>query len=161
MRVLFRKSVVIFYWIALPLGLLVCVGWLISALMEPAAVRSWLMSIGAATLAALIGWRLWLNSRSVGWGGPIPTRRRLLHVFLPLAVLALAGIGVAATGLAFLAFGMGLMASTDSDGAGFRDLLAGAAVYLGGGSMLFIAGGALTVPLLRSLKGKAVAADHI
>lgn len=161
MRERFRKSVVIFYRVALPLCLLVCAGWLIGALMDPAAMRSWLMSAGAAAFALVIGWRLWLNSRSVGWGGPMPPPRRLLLVFLPLTILALAGLGVWTTGLAFLSFGIGLITSPDSAGAGFRDLVPGAVLYLGGGVLIIIAGVALTLPLLRSLRRKPVAADGV
>lgn len=149
----------VFYWITLPLSLLVWMGWLAGAVMDPADTRSWLMSAGAAALAAVIGWRLWLNSRSVGWSGPIPQTRRLLLVFLPLTVLAIAGTGVAATGLAVLALGVGLLASPDTRAVGTGGLAMGAALYLGGGVLIVLVGAALTFPLLRSLGRKPAPVD--
>jgi hypothetical protein len=156
---LFRKSVVVFYWVALPLVLLACTGGLISGVLAPDGVRSWAPVGGAAVLAVLIGWRLWLNSRSVGWGGPMPPPRRLLLVFAPLAVLAAAGLGMAALGFAWLALGVWLMMGPDSATSGFRDLVTGAALPIGGGIVLVMAGAALTLPLFRSLRRRRAAAD--
>lgn len=161
MRALFRKSVVVIYWAALPLALLVCAGWLIGALMDPSSARSWIMAAASAAFAGLIGWRLWLNSRSEGWGGPMPPPRRLLLVFAPLAILALAGIGVAAAGVVLLAFGIGLLTSPDQAGAGFGALAQGASLYLGGGVLVVLIGAALTLPLLRRLRRRPAAADSV
>ena len=161
MKTLFRTSVVAIYWVALPLALLVCAGWLIGAMMDPSSARTWMMAAGAAAFASLVGWRLWLNSRSLGWGGPMPPPRRLLLVFAPLAVIALAGVGVAATGLAVVAFGIGLLISPDQAAAQYGDPARGALLYLGGGVMIFLVGAALTLPLLRSLRRKPVAVDSL
>ena len=72
MQGLFRRAVVIFYWVTLPLALLLCAAWLLTALVSPPAGKSLLMAAGSGLFATMIGWRLWLNSRSLGRGAPLP-----------------------------------------------------------------------------------------
>ena len=136
MKALFRKSVVVFYWLVLPLALLSCAGWLIMAAMDPSSARSWMMAVGAAAFAGVVGWRLWLNSRSVGWGGPMPPPRRLLLVFLPLAAIALAGLILMFLGLGWLAYGFWL-ADVHTEDAAVAPLIGGA-LSLGVGAMLIV-----------------------
>lgn len=155
----FRKAVVVFYWIVLPFALLACVGWLIGAVMDPSEGRSWMMAVGAAAFAGLISWRLWLNSRSLGRGGPVPPTRRLLLVFMPLAVLALAGLGLAAIGVAWLAMGLWVLFGSEAATSGFRDLVFGPALPIGGGALLILVGAALVVPLVLRLRTQPGAAD--
>lgn len=145
MTALFRKAVVVIYWVTLPLALLVCAGWLIGAVMKPADAQPWMMA-GAAAFAGLVGWRLWLNSRALGWGGPMPPAPRLLMVFAPLAAVAFAGIGVMAVGLAWLIYGFWL---TDVPHAG--DVAVGPLI---GGVLSLGVGGALIAPLALCLRRK-------
>ena len=155
----FRRAVVAFYWIALPFALLICAGWLIGAVMDPAAGQSWVMAAGAAAFSGLIAWRLWLNSRSLGRGGPMPPLRRLLLVFLPLALLALAGIGVAAMGVAWLVLGLWILSAPAAATSGFRDLVSGPALPIGGGALLILAGAALVLPLVLRLRTRPQPVD--
>lgn len=159
MQGVFRKSVVVFYWIALPLALLVCTGWLIGAVLDPSDGNAWMMSAGAGVFAGAIGWRLWLNSRSLGRVGPVPPTRRLLLVVLPLVVLAMAGLGCAALGIAWLGIGAWLLLAPDAATSGFRDLVTGAALPIGGGALMIVVGAAMVVPLLRCLKARPAPAD--
>ena len=143
MKALFRKAVVVFYGLLLPLVLLGCLGGIFVAVVNPANPRSWLSAVGAAAFAGLIGWRLWLNSHAVGWGGPMPSARRLLLVFAPLAAMALAGLALLILGLAWLGIGLWL-----ADG-GFEDSAVGPLI----GGVLALAGGtALIVPLALRLR---------
>lgn len=159
MQELLQRAVVAFYWIALPFSSLLCAGWLMSALFSPSSPRSWMMAAGAGAFACLIGWRLWLNSRSLGRGGPLPPPRRLLLVFLPLAVLALAGFGLLATGIAALATGIWLLVAPAHDTSGFRDLISGPAMPVITGVILVLVGAGLIVPLARRLKTRPNPAD--
>lgn len=149
----------VFYWIALPFALLVCVGWLMTAATDPSDGRSWAMGGGAATFAGLIGWRLWLNSRALGRGGGVPPARRLLLVFLPLGVLALVGFGVAAMGLAWLAAGLWMLLAPEAGLSGMRDLISGPALPIGGGLLLMLIGGGLVAPLVLRLRTRPAAID--
>lgn len=139
----FRKAVVIFYWLILPLVLLGCLGGVFAAVVNPANPRPWLSAAVAAAFAGLIGWRLWLNSRAVGWGGPMPPARRLLLVFAPLAVVALTGVVVKFLGLAWL--GAGLWYADR----GAEDAAIGALI---GGVLASGSGAALIVPLALRLR---------
>lgn len=151
MRDAFRKAVVVVYWIALPLVLLLCAGWLIGAVMHPSDGRSWMMGLGAAAFAGLIAWRLWLNSRSLGQGGPVPPIRRLLLV-LPLTVLALVGIGVVTSGVVLLSAGFWVLLGPEAATSGFRDLVAGSAWLIGLGLLFVAAGAGLATPLILRLR---------
>lgn len=138
MKTLFRKAVVVFYWLILPLVLLACLGGVFAALVNPANPWPWLSAAVAAAFAGLIGWRLWLNSRAVGWGSSMPSLRRLLLVFAPLAAMALAGLVLMFLGLAWLGVGLWY-----ADG-GFEDSAVGALV---GGVFTLGVGAALIAPL--------------
>jgi hypothetical protein len=160
MRDAFRTAVVAIYWIALPFALLVCAGWLFSALASPSSMRLWMMTAGAAAFSGLIGWRLWLNNRALGRGGPMPPARRLLLVFLPLGMLALVGFAVAALGLAWLVAGIWILFAPEAATSGFRDLVSGPALPIGGGAVLILIGGALIAPMAFRLRARPTAADR-
>jgi len=159
-KTLFRKMVAAIYWVALPVSLLICAGWLIGAIMSPSDGRSWLMAAGAGGFAGMIGWRLWLNSRALGWAAAAPGRRRLLLVILPLLALAFVGIAATALGVAWLALGIWLIGGSESATSGYRDLVSGPLLPLVGGAVLILVGGTLCVPLIRSLRRREEAADH-
>ena len=142
-RALFRKAVVVFYWSVLPLVLLGGLGGVFAAVVNPANPRPWVSTAGAAAFAGLIGWRLWLNSRAVGWGGPMPSARRLLLVFAPLAGVALIGVVVMVLGLAWLAAGLWYADR------GAEDAAIGALI---GGVLALAGGAALIVPLALRLR---------
>lgn len=154
----FRRAVVVFYWIALPFALLLCAGWLLNAGVSSAG-NSLILAGGAGAFAALIAWRLWLNSRALGRAGPMPPTRRLLLVFLPLTVLALAGIGLSALGLIWLSVGVWLLLGPDLAVFGYRDLAATAALPIGGGALMVLMGVLLVLPLRRSLRNRPRPAD--
>lgn len=161
MRGIFRRAVVVFYWIALPFALLLCAGWALNAGVSSSGRGLWMMAAGAGAFAALIAWRLWLNSRALGRAGPMPPTRRLLLVFLPLTVLALAGIGLVALGLIWLSVGVWLLLGPELATSGYRDLVSGAALPIGSGALMVLVGGALIVPLRRSLKARALPAAKV
>lgn len=159
MQGFFRRAVVIFYWIALPVALLLCAGWLMTAAVSPPAGKSLMMAAGSGLFAAAVGWRLWLYSRSLGRGGPLPQTRRLLLVFLPLTLLALAGIGLAALGIVWLALGLWVLLGPEAATSGYRDLVSGPALPIGAGALMTVVGAALVLPLLRRLRTRPRAAD--
>ena len=150
----------IFYWIALPLALLLCAGWLLNAGVGAPGGNSWRMAAGAGAFAVLIAWRLWLNSRALGRTGSLPPTRRLVLVVLPFALLALAGVGIAALGLIWIATGVWLLFGSELATSGYRDLVSGAALPIGGGAFMVLVGGGMIVPLGWSLKTRAEPADN-
>ena len=160
MQGLFRRAVVIFYWIALPVAVLVCVGWFLNAGVAGSDGRSWTIGGGAGVFAVLIAWRLWLNSRALGRTGPLPPARRLLLVVVPFALLALAGVALAGLGLVWIAMGVWLAFGPELATSGYRDLVSGAALPIGGGVLMAVVGGAMVVPLVRSLKTRPQPADN-
>ena len=153
MQGIFRRGVVVFYWIALPLALLLCAGWLLSAGAGAGAPRgnALMMAGGAGAVAVLIGWRLWLNSRALGRTVALPSTRQLVLVVLPFALLALAGVGLAALGLTWFSLGVWLLFGSELATSGYRDLVSGAGVPIGGGALMVLIGGGMIVPLVRSL----------
>ncbi len=152
----FRGSVVTIYWVALPLAAMLTLGALISAGTQPQSPRSWLPAAALVTMTLLIAWRLWLNRRALGRVGPVPPTRRLLTVFLPLGLLALLGLSVLALGLLWLAVAGWLLLAPEESTAGFRHLVMGAGLAMGGGAALTFLGAALTWPLIRLLKTRPV-----
>ncbi len=155
----FRRAVVVFYWIALPLALLLCAGWLLNAGVSAPGGNSLMMAAGAGAFSVLIGWRLWLNSRALGRSGPMPPARHLVLVVLPFALLALAGVGLVALGLIWLATGVCLMFGSELATSGYRDLVSSAALPIIGGAMMVLVGGGMIVPLGWSLKTRPQPAD--
>lgn len=160
MRERFRKAVTAIYWVALPISLLFCAGWLLSAFVSPSPGQEWLMAMGSGAFAALIAWRLWLNSRALGWAAGPPRPRRLLLVVLPLLVLALAGVALAAIGVVWLGLGIWLISVPESAASGYRDLVSAPVIPIAGGVMLVLVGGLLGAPLIRSLRRREEAAGH-
>ncbi|MFN3669157.1 MAG: hypothetical protein ACK4VY_07590 [Brevundimonas sp.] len=147
----FRRAVVVVYWIALPLALLLCAGSLMAGVLGDAGGNSWLMAAGAGAIAGLIAWRLWLNSRALGRTGPLPSKRRLITVFVPLAALAFAGIGLAGLGLIWLSVGLWLLIGPEAAPFSYQSLASGVALPVSG-ILLILVGGAMILPLRRSLK---------
>ena len=159
MQGFFRRAVVVFYWIALPFALLLCAGWLLNAGVSVSGGSSWMIAAGAGAFAMVIAWRLWLNSRALGRAGPLPPTRRLLLVVLPLTVLALAGICLVALGFVWLSIGAWLLFGSELATSGYRDLVSGKALPIGGGVLMVLVGGALILPLRRSLRTRPRPAD--
>ena len=160
MQGLFRRAVVIFYWIALPVAVLVCVGWFLNAGVAASDGRSWTIGVGAGVFAVLIAWRLWLNSRALGRTGPLPSARRLLLVVVPFALLALAGVALAGLGLIWISMGIWLAFGPGLDTSSYGDLFFDFALPVGAGSVMAVIGGAMIVPLVRSLKTRPQPADN-
>lgn len=98
-----RRALTWLYWPVLALALIVAMGWLLGAITGPRHVYNAVGALGSTLFAALVGWRLWLNTRSLGKGGAIPSLDRLLRVFLPFGILALVGLFIVATGIAMIA----------------------------------------------------------
>ncbi|WP_428149453.1 hypothetical protein [Brevundimonas sp.] len=101
----FRRALTVIYWIALPLVLLSMVVMFLPGV-QTAGAPPWLYAIGSSAFAALIGWRLWLNSRALG-DAPSSSLERLLILVL-LGLLALAGLAVALLGAAWIGIGIWL-----------------------------------------------------
>ncbi|MFC7377980.1 hypothetical protein [Brevundimonas sp. GCM10030266] len=95
----FRGSVVVIYWLVLPLALLAAAGWTISLFIDPASPRSWPMATGSILFCGLLIWRLWLNSQALGRAGPLPSPRRFWSVYAPLGLLALVGLCILGLGI--------------------------------------------------------------
>jgi len=157
---LFRRAVVIIYWIALPVAVMVCLGWLLSVGVGGSGRAPWTIGVGAGVFAVLIAWRLWLNSRALARTGPLPSARRLLLVVLPFALLALAGAALLGLGLVWISMGVRLLFGPELATSGYRDLVSGAALPIGGGILMAAVGGAMIIPLGWSLKTRPQPADN-
>lgn len=144
-----RKAVVVFYWIALPFAVWICVGWLIGALLVPSNAKAWWTALGSGLVAALIGWRLWLNSRAMG-RDPLQTTRLLFPILLR-GFLAIFGMGLAALGVAWFAVGIHALVSPDF-ARHFRDAAWSPALLVGAGALMAVVGIALTLPFRRSMR---------
>ena len=90
----------VIYLIALPVALLVTAGWVSSIALVPGSSRNWLMAGGSIGFCALLSWRLWLNLKATGRGGALPAPGRFWRVFVPLGLLAVAGLCLTAIGVA-------------------------------------------------------------
>lgn len=156
----FRKSLVVIYWIALPLCLLVFVASFATFNSTGGYAPSWRMMAGSAALAALIGWRLRLNARALRLVGDMPPPRRLLRVFLPLALLSFVGLavillGIAWTGLGlWMAFQPGALDSRLFYPGGMIDGRLSGFLLASLGLLTLVVGLALNLPLLRILNRK-------
>lgn len=148
------------YWVALPLAVMMTLGAVISAGLDPRTVRGWLLAAVLAAMTLLIAWRLWLNRRALGRVGPVPSPRRLLTVFLPLGLLALVGLSVLALGLLWLAVAGWLLLAPEETTAGFRHLVMGAGFAMGGGAVLTLTGAAMTLPLVQRLRARPALATE-
>ena len=144
-----RKAVVVFYWIALPFAVWMCVGWLIGVLLVPSNANAWRTSLVSGLFAAAIGWRLWLNSRAMG--GDLLQTTRLLFPILSRGCLAIFGMGLAALGVAWLAVGFHALISPDF-AQHFRDAAWSPTLLVGAGALMAVVGIALTVPFRRSIR---------
>ena len=101
---LFRGGVVIIYWIVLPFAVLGTLSGL-PGMLPDGRGGAWQVQITAASavLTLLLGWRLWLNTRALGWNGGLPRGRRLFVVWIPFAVLAVAGLCLVGIGAIWIA----------------------------------------------------------
>lgn len=101
---LFRGGVVIIYWIALPLAVLITLSGLLGMLPDGRG-GAWQVQITAASaiLTLLLGWRLWLNTRALGWNGGSPRGKRLLVIWIPFAILAAVGLCLIGIGAIWIA----------------------------------------------------------
>ncbi len=105
----------VIYGVTLPLAILCAMGGAVGlafATSEP-PVYQLSMTLGFAVLAGLLAWRMWLNSRALGWAGAAPGPRRILLVWAPLVALALVGLLVALFGLVWIALAVFLMQRQD------------------------------------------------
>jgi len=157
MKRMFGRVVIAVYWLALPLCLLVFVGSFASVSPTGTYQPIWMSAAGSAGLALLIGWRLWLNTRALGHGGPLPSLRKLVFVFLPLVLLALVCAGVALLGLVWLGLGLWLAVQPGAPDsaliytAGIMDGRVTGGLMAGLGVLVLLAGMALNLPILRLL----------
>ena len=147
----FRGSVVVFYWITLPLALLMAGGWISSAVLVPTSPRHWLMVAGSLGFSALLIWRLWLNSRAIGRAGPFPSPRRFWRVYAPLGVLAILGLSLVALGIASIFIGIALARSPEPPAWPWLLPVFSASLMLGGAALCW--------PLLRLLLRKPAVPD--
>ncbi len=132
----------VIYLIALPLALLVAAGWISSIALVPGASRNWLMAVGSVGFCTLLSWRLWLNLKATGRAGPFPPPRRFWRVFVPLGLLAAAGLCLTAMGV-----GAGVIA-----GATWKDAPPGMVVtFVTVAAMLIPFGGWMCWPFARLL----------
>lgn len=146
-----RKAVVVFYWIALPFAVLNCVGWLIGTLLVPSNGHAWRTALASGLVAAVIGWRLWLNSRAMG-RDPSQTMR-LLFPILIRGFLAIIGMGLAALGVPWIAVGIHALVSPDF-ARHFRDTAWSPTLLVGAGALMAVVGIALTIPFRRILRDR-------
>jgi hypothetical protein len=138
----FRGGVVVFYWITLPLALLAMGGWISSLFLVPGETQNWLFAVGSVGFCALLIWRLWLNSRALGRAGPFPAPRRFWRVFVPLGLLAFAGLCLAGLGMGAAIVGA----------AAFREAPPGAGPFaIGTAVFLITLGGGMCWPLVSRL----------
>lgn len=102
---LFRGGVVIIYWIALPFAVLGALSGLLGIMLPDGQGGAWQMQITAASalLTLLLGWRLWLNTRALGWNGGLPRGKRLLVIWIPFAILAVVGLCLIGIGAIWIA----------------------------------------------------------
>lgn len=143
---LFRRFVVIVYWAALPLCLLVAVAALFNA---PAP--NWPLAAAAAAFALLVMWRLRLNRLALGHSAAVPGAGRLVRVFLPLGVLALLGVLAILLGLAWIV--IAIVMARDPSMMIAPELAQASTVYpwlLGGSGVILVGIGAAVVwPFVR------------
>ncbi len=104
-----RKCFIAIYWIVLPLSVLLTIGWAVGTAFAPLKWQNWFGMVGMLTFSCAVGWRLWLNRRATGLTSSLPSRARLLRVFVPLGLLSLVGFVVAALGIAWLMVGTALL----------------------------------------------------
>jgi hypothetical protein len=147
---------VVIYWIALPLTLLGAVSGFVSLIFGFGRTSTpdyqLPMTLGCTVLAGLLVWRLWLNSRALGWAGPVPRPRRVLLVWAPLSLLALIGLLVLALGLIWLVIASLLLLAPENSTLAFRQLVMGFGIALGGGAVMSVIGAALMFPLVRLIR---------
>ncbi|WP_298161502.1 hypothetical protein [Brevundimonas sp.] len=141
----FKRVLTVIYWIALPLVLLAMVGSVLPGNQYEGPLPSWVYALGFAAFAALIGWRLWLNSRALGYA--TPSAGRVLRVIAPLGLLAIAGLVVALLGAAWIGIGLWLTFDPEAGPAGPWPL--GTAIV---GFLSLIFGLALTLPFIRVVR---------
>lgn len=141
----FKRVLTVIYWIALPLVLLAMVGSVLPGGQYAGPLPSWVYALGFAAFAALIGWRLWLNSRALG--DATPSTGRLLRVVLPLGLLAVAGLIIVLLGVTWIAIGIWLTVDPEAGPAGPWPL--GTAIF---GFLTLIFGLALTLPFIRVVR---------
>jgi hypothetical protein len=134
--------VAVIYLIALPLALLVAAGWVSSIALVPGSSRNWFMAVGSVGFCTLLSWRLWLNLKATGRTGPFPSPRRFWRIFVPLGLLAAAGLCLTAMGV-----GAGVIA-----GATWNDAPLGMVVtFVTVAAMLIPFGGWMCWPFARLL----------
>jgi hypothetical protein len=106
---------VVIYGVALPLTILGAVGGAAGLAFAPSEPPAYQlpMTLGFAVLAGLLAWRMWLNSRALGWAGAAPGPQRILLVWAPLIALALVGLLVALFGLVWIGLAVFLMQRQD------------------------------------------------
>jgi len=97
------------YGLTLPLCLLTLLVGVAGADAEGQHQLNWGLILGSLLAMAVLVWRLRLNRRALGNPAAIPTVWRLLLVFIPLGVVAVAGVLVAATGAVWFALGIWLI----------------------------------------------------
>ena len=106
---LFRRFAMVVYGLTLPLCLLVLLVGVAGVDAQGQHRLNWGLILGSVLAMAVLVWRLRLNRRALGDAVAIPTVQRLLLVFIPLGILAAAGVLVAATGLVWAALGIWLV----------------------------------------------------
>ncbi len=132
----------VIYLIALPLALLVAAGWVSSIALAPGSSRNLVMALGSVGFCTLLSWRLWLNLKATGRAGAFPAPGRFWRVFVPLGLLASAGLCLTAMGV-----GTGEIA-----GATWNDAPLGMAVtFVTVAAMLIPIGGWMCWPFARLL----------
>ncbi len=103
---LFRRFAMVVYGLTLPLCLLVLFVGVAGDDAQGRHQLNWGMILGSVLAMAVLVWRLHLNRRALGGPAAIPTLRRLLLVFVPLGIVAVAGVLMAAIGLVWTALGI-------------------------------------------------------
>lgn len=106
---LFRRFAMVVYGLTLPLCLLVLFVGVAGGDAQGQHQLNWGLILGSVLAMAVLFWRLRLNRRALGDPAVMPTLRRLLLVFIPLGIVAVAGVLMAATGLIWAALGIWLV----------------------------------------------------
>ena len=149
---LFKRVVQVVYWIALPITLLGAFGALTNS--EVGNSKPLLLpALGLLALAALIGWRLWVNSRALDYAGEPMSVSRLFFVILPLGFLAMAGLVVSLLGISWVSIGVWSAFQPHGGLAAFGLGLIGLVTVL--------AGGGLTLPLFLVLRRRTTKTSSV
>ncbi|WP_396595133.1 hypothetical protein [Brevundimonas sp. R86498] len=127
------RVVVVIYSLVLPVALLSIGGAIYTLRVSDQPWHQWAWIFGSAGVALVLGWRLWLNARALGWTAPQLGIKRILIVWTPLVLLALLGLLLIACGALWIAVPHFVADKASADAIATPITIAGIiAVFIGG-----------------------------